>query len=55
MINAQGQVVRTLVNGQLQWGEYDMSFDTQGLSAGAYFIRMQTVEFDRTQPLMIQD
>lgn len=55
VINAQGQVVRTLVSGHLQWGEYDMSFDTQGLSAGAYFIRMQTVEFDRTQPLMIQD
>jgi hypothetical protein len=55
VVNSQGQVVRTLVSSHLQWGEYDMSFDTQGLSAGAYFIRMQTVEFDRTQPLMIQD
>ncbi|MBU3700253.1 MAG: choice-of-anchor D domain-containing protein, partial [Candidatus Kapabacteria bacterium] len=55
VINSQGLVVRTLVSANLQWGNYDMSFDTQGLASGAYFIRMRTVDFDRTQSLLIQD
>lgn len=55
VINAQGTVVRTLVNSRMQAGEYDLSFDTQGLASGAYFIRMRTVEFDQTQRLMIAE
>ncbi|MFM8770848.1 MAG: choice-of-anchor D domain-containing protein [Candidatus Kapaibacterium sp.] len=55
LINAQGAVVRTLVSSKLNVGEYDLSFDTQGLAAGAYFVRMRTVEFDQTQRLMIAD
>jgi hypothetical protein len=55
VINAQGTVVRTLVNSRMQAGEYDLSFDTQGLASGAYFIRMRTAEFDQTQRLMIAE
>lgn len=55
LVNAQGTVVRTLVNARMQTGEYDLSFDTQGLASGAYFVRMRTVEFDQTQRLLIAE
>jgi len=55
VVNAQGTVVRTLVSSRLQAGEYDLSFDTQGMASGAYFIRMRTVEFDQTQRLIIAE
>ncbi|MEN9282393.1 MAG: hypothetical protein RL594_1328 [Bacteroidota bacterium] len=55
IINAQGTVVRTLVNAHLQVGNYDMSFDTQDLASGVYFVRMRTVEFDTTQRLVISE
>ncbi len=55
LVNSQGTVVRTLVNARMQIGDYDLSFDTQGLAPGAYFVRMRTVEFDQTQQLVIAD
>lgn len=53
LVSAQGVVVRTFVSGRLKDGEYDMSFSTEGLPAGAYFLRMSTAAYSSSQNVII--
>lgn len=53
LINAQGQIVRTFVNGMMESGSYDMTFSTEGLAQGAYILRMRSVEFNSSQRVVI--
>lgn len=53
LINAQGQIVRTFVNGMMESGAYDMTFNTEGLAQGTYILRMRSVEFNGSQRLVI--
>ena len=55
LVNAQGQVVRTFVNNMMDVGSYDMTFSTEGLSKGAYFLRMRSATFNGTQRVVIAD
>lgn len=55
LVNAQGSVVKTFVNTRLQDGEYEMTFSTQGLASGAYFLRMRTAAYSSTQQVLIVD
>ncbi len=55
LVNAQGVVVRTFVSGRLKDGEYDMSFSTEGLPSGAYFLRMSTAAYSSSQKLIISE
>jgi hypothetical protein len=40
-----GKEVKTLVNENLNAGEYEIEFDASGLTSGLYFYKMQTSEF----------
>ncbi|MBK7412626.1 MAG: choice-of-anchor D domain-containing protein [Ignavibacteria bacterium] len=55
LVNAQGSVVKTFVNTRLQDGEYEMTFSTQGLASGAYFLRIRTAAYSSTQQVLIVD
>lgn len=55
LINTNGQVVRTLVNGRMEAGAYTMEFPTSGLSNGSYLIRMRSAEFAKAVPVVIAD
>ncbi|MCX6139385.1 MAG: choice-of-anchor D domain-containing protein [Candidatus Kapabacteria bacterium] len=53
LVNAQGVVVKTFVNNRLQDGHYEMTFSTQGLTAGVYFLRMNTAAYSSSQQVVI--
>jgi hypothetical protein len=55
LINTNGQIVRTLVNGRMEAGAYTMEFPTAGLSNGTYLIRMRSAEFAKAVPVVIAD
>jgi hypothetical protein len=55
LVNAQGVIVRTFVNDRLQDGEYDMSFTTEGLPSGVYFLRMSTGAYSGSEKLIIAE
>ncbi|HLP27901.1 MAG TPA: choice-of-anchor D domain-containing protein [Candidatus Didemnitutus sp.] len=55
LVNAQGSVVKTFVNTRLQDGEYEMTFSTQGLASGVYFLRMRTAAYTASQQVLIVD
>jgi ligand-binding sensor domain-containing protein len=48
-----GREVATLVNGFLQPGAYEISFDGNGLNSGVYFYRMTTDGFSDTKKLVL--
>jgi len=53
LVNAQGVTVKTFVNNPLQSGKYHMEFSTEGLSSGAYFLRIRTAAFTATQQVLV--
>ncbi len=55
LVNAQGLVVKTFVNNMLQDGNYEMTFSTEGLASGVYFLRMRTAAYSSTQQVLIVD
>lgn len=53
LVNAQGQVVRTFVNNTMEVGTYDMTFSTEGLAQGTYFLRMRSADVNLSQQVVI--
>ena len=51
--NLQGQMVRTIYKGVKDAGVHAFSLDAAGLPAGAYFVRLETVERTIAKPLTI--
>jgi photosystem II stability/assembly factor-like uncharacterized protein len=48
-----GREVATLVNGNLQPGSYEVTFDAEGLSSGVYLYRLQSGNFVQTRKLLL--
>jgi flagellar hook assembly protein FlgD len=51
--NAVGSLVRVLVEGQLNAGEYETDFNAEGLSSGIYFCRMETGNFSGVRKMIL--
>jgi hypothetical protein len=51
--NVLGQEVRTLVNGPLEAGYHEVTFDGTGLSSGMYFYRINADSFTETKKMMM--
>ncbi len=51
--NAQGQLVRTLLNGLTAGGQHDVDFQADGLSSGTYFYTLETEDHSETRPMVL--
>jgi len=51
--DAAGKAVTTLVDGSRGPGSYTMNWNTSGVAAGVYFVRMITPEFNATRKVMV--
>jgi len=51
--DAAGKAVTTLVDGSREPGSYTMDWNTSGVAAGVYFVRMITPEFNATCKVMV--
>jgi hypothetical protein len=51
--DVRGREVQTLVNGRLQAGTYEVSFDGSGLNSGVYFYKLTTNGFTDTKRMLI--
>ena len=51
--NAQGQLVKTIVNEQLSAGAYTYSFNAQDLSSGVYYCKLQSENDVQTQKMIL--
>ncbi len=49
-----GREVATLANEEMQPGNYETTFDGEGLASGVYFYRLQAGEFGQTRKLLLQ-
>ncbi len=48
-----GREVRTLVNGELQAGNYNIEFDARGLASGVYLYRLTSGTFSQTKKMVL--
>ncbi|HWA07516.1 MAG TPA: T9SS type A sorting domain-containing protein [Ignavibacteria bacterium] len=48
-----GREVKTLVNGNLKAGVYEVSYNASGLPSGVYFYRLRTSEFTETKKMVL--
>jgi hypothetical protein len=53
VVNANGELIRTLVKNWMEVGAYTMEFETNDLSSGVYFVRMQSSNYNETVKLLI--
>jgi hypothetical protein len=53
VFNTLGQIVRELVNGDMDSGYHEVRFDALGLASGVYFYRLQAGIFIQTKNLSI--
>jgi hypothetical protein len=53
VINILGQVVRELVNGELEAGQHEVRLDADGLASGVYLYRMQSGKFVDVKKLVL--
>jgi hypothetical protein len=51
--NLQGREVAALVNGALEAGLHQVTFDASQLSSGLYFVRMQAGDFNQVRKMML--
>ena len=51
--NILGQKIATLVSGQQQAGQYQVSWDASGLSSGVYFYRLVTAQHSQVHKMML--
>lgn len=48
-----GSVVRTVVNGEQCGGEHSVTFNTKGLAAGLYFVKLETGKYKESRKLVL--
>jgi len=53
VFNTLGQIVRELVNGDMNAGYHEVKFDATGLPSGLYFYRIQAGTFVETRKLLL--
>jgi hypothetical protein len=51
--NLLGQVIATLVNGYMDAGKYNLTWDASNASSGMYFVKAQADGFTTSQKLML--
>jgi hypothetical protein len=51
--NTLGQIVRELVNGDIDAGYHSVGFDASGLTSGVYFYRLKAGDFVQTRTLVL--
>ncbi len=51
--NLRGELIRTLVDGNLAAGAHAFTFDATGLATGVYFYRVQTERFSETKKMLL--
>jgi hypothetical protein len=51
--NTLGQIVRELVDGEIDAGQHDVQFNGSGLSSGVYFYRIQAEDYVAIKRLLI--
>ena len=51
--NAIGEKVAELVNGRLNAGYHEMSFDASSLTSGIYFYRLESNDFVDSKKMML--
>ena len=51
--NVLGQLVKTLVNDELEPGKYNYKFDGQNFASGIYFYRLKTGEFNQVKKMLL--
>ncbi|MHC1738611.1 MAG: choice-of-anchor A family protein [Ignavibacteriaceae bacterium] len=52
--NILGQEVRTLINGELEQGKYNISFDAKGLASGVYIYQLNSNDFSVSKKMILQ-
>jgi hypothetical protein len=53
IFDVQGRLVRTLVNGALEAGPHEATFDASRLASGMYFVKMQAGNFSAVKKMML--
>ncbi|RKY90881.1 MAG: hypothetical protein DRQ13_12090, partial [Ignavibacteriae bacterium] len=53
VFNLIGEEIATLVNEELQSGNYEVNFDAANLPSGIYFYRFQTASFVETKKMVL--
>ncbi len=53
VFNVLGQKVKTLVEGRLAPGSYQVKFDGQGLPSGLYYVRLKAGQFQQTRKMLL--
>jgi photosystem II stability/assembly factor-like uncharacterized protein len=53
IFNLLGQKVATLVNGDVESGNHEVTFNAAGLASGVYFYRLQTPSFVQARKLLL--
>jgi len=48
-----GRVIVTLINGNLQTGTYEVTFDGSGLASGIYFYKLSAIDFKETKKMIL--
>jgi hypothetical protein len=51
--DAMGGLVKTIVNKEMDKGEYELNVSTSNISNGVYFIRLESGPFTRVKKLVI--
>jgi len=54
LISTSGDVVATLVRGELKAGEYTVRFVPNGIASGSYMLRMRSGDYTETVPIIIE-
>lgn len=53
VFNSSGQLVKTLVNGQKEAGQHNVSFDGTNLASGLYYYQLSSSSFLQTQKMLL--
>jgi hypothetical protein len=53
VFNIMGKEIKTLINGNLNAGSYNLEFTAENLSSGVYFYRLETADFIETKKMML--
>lgn len=54
LYRADGELIQTIVDGQLKKGKYRIQLERQQLGAGVYFVRMRSGRYEATQQLIVE-